>query len=547
MRSKVKILFFAVWFCFQSFSCFADWEFPPIDLSNNTQIGTEPQIAMDSAGNGIAVWKWQDGGTTYVIQTSRYDATADSWSAVETLSDNIQPADEPQIAMDSAGNGIAVWRWYDGGTAGNNVIQTSRYDATLNSWSPVVTLSNDAQEAYGAKIAMDPAGNGIAVWKWYDGGTGNNVVQTRRYDATLNSWAAVVTLSDNTQLADYPEIAMDPAGNGIAVWILQDGEFAVQTRRYDATLNSWSPVVTLSDNTQLAYFPVVAMDPAGNGIAVWLWRDGGTTFVVQTSRYDATLDSWTVVETLSDNTQNVGANQIAMDAAGNGIAVWTWEDGGTGNDVMQTSRYDATLDSWTPISEVETLSDNVQNARRPGIAMDSAGNGIAIWQSYDGVTTYVIQTSRYDATLDSWTPVSEVETLSDATQDADYPDIAMDPAGNGIAVWEWRDDETDKGVIQALLFTPDLIMLSNLSACKKMYRFPTQGDLIDILTWDATEGEVSYQIYLDANLTMLIGKVEASENPCFKVHGRCPNKKTTYYVVAIDEDGNRSEPVSITI
>ena len=501
MRSKVKILFFAVWFCFQSFSCFADWEFPPIDLSNNTQIGTEPQIAMDSAGNGIAVWQWNDGGTTTVIQTSRYDATAGSWTAVETLSENTQDAYDPQIAMDPAGNGIAVWRWRDGGTTG--VIQASRYDATAGSWTSipeVETLSNNTQNSNNHQIAMDPAGNGIAVWFWQDGGA-TPVIQASRYDATSGSWTPV------------------------------------------------SEVETLSDNTQNAFFPQIAMDSAGNGIAVWMWQDGGTAYVIQTSRYDATADSWTPiseVETLSDNTQGAGSPQIAMDSAGNGIAVWQWQDGGTGNGVVQTSRYDATADSWTPIPEVETLSDNTQTIGRPQIAMNAAGNGIAVWQWQDGGTTYVIQTSRYEATAGSWTPISEVVTLSSNTQNAESPQIAMDPAGNGISVWGWYDDETGKDVIQTLLFSPDFV-ISSLSAYKKMYRFPTQGDLIDLLTWDATEGAVSYQIYLDANLTMLIGKVEASENPCFKVHGRYPNKKTTYYVVVIDENGNRSEPASITI
>src|SRR5438309_8882326 len=77
-----------------------------------------PQVALDPAGNAIAVWSRT--GTTsphpHVVQAA-VRPVGGGWQPAQDLSvpgpDAGQDADSPQIALDAAGNAIAVW--YGGG------------------------------------------------------------------------------------------------------------------------------------------------------------------------------------------------------------------------------------------------------------------------------------------------------------------------------------------------------------------------------------------------------------------------------------------------
>jgi len=96
---------------------------------------------------------------------------------------------------------------------------------------------------------------------------------------------------------------------------------------------------------------------------------------------------------------------------------------------------------------------------------------------------------------------------------------------------------------------------SNLTACKKAQRSPTQTDLIHALHWDALEGAIKYRVYIDVEANnlrkkdpgLLIAEIPSCKKPYVAVHGRCPGKKATYYVTAIDANGNKSAPASITV
>ncbi|MFK5913636.1 MAG: Ig-like domain-containing protein [Woeseiaceae bacterium] len=79
-----------------------------------TDAGTavRPQIAFDSSGKAMAVW-YQYDGTRFNIWANRFNGT--TWGAAELIeTDNAGSASTPQIAFDSSGNAMAVWRQSDG-------------------------------------------------------------------------------------------------------------------------------------------------------------------------------------------------------------------------------------------------------------------------------------------------------------------------------------------------------------------------------------------------------------------------------------------------
>lgn len=89
----------------------------------------------------------------------------------------------------------------------------------------------------------------------------------------------------------------------------------------------------------------------------------------------------------------------------------------------------------------------------------------------------------------------------------------------------------------------------NLRAKRAKNEFLTQTEIVNILKWDAAvEGPipVAYKIYRNASLTHLAGVVPANKLT-FVDHNRKKGKTYTYYVVAVDEAGNQSTAIKITV
>ncbi|MFI5332670.1 MAG: beta-propeller fold lactonase family protein [Candidatus Babeliales bacterium] len=79
--------------------------------------------------------------------------------------------------------------------------------------------------------------------------------------------------------------------------------------------------------------------------------------------------------------------------------------------------------------------------------------------------------------------------------------------------------------------------------------FLTQTDYINVITWTTptTVTPVSYQLYRDAALTDLAGTVPANGPLRFKDHNRNPKLTYTYYLVAVDQAGNKTLLGNVTV
>jgi dipeptidyl aminopeptidase/acylaminoacyl peptidase len=140
-----------------------DWGAAELIETDNAGGTYLPQIAFDSSGNAIAVW-YQSDGTVYNIWANRFDGT--SWGTAELIeADNAGHALMPQIAIDSSGNAIAVWYQSDG-TRDN--IYANRFNGTSWGTAELIEADNAGNVDY-PQIAFDSSGNAIAVWKQSDG------------------------------------------------------------------------------------------------------------------------------------------------------------------------------------------------------------------------------------------------------------------------------------------------------------------------------------------------------------------------------------------
>ena len=95
----------------------AGWSGAPTPLAPTyNDIATYgPRVAVDVAGNARAIWLENSAAFVGTVRTARYDAATKVWSAAETLSDPATTfTNEPQVALDGAGNAVASWTAGDG-------------------------------------------------------------------------------------------------------------------------------------------------------------------------------------------------------------------------------------------------------------------------------------------------------------------------------------------------------------------------------------------------------------------------------------------------
>ena len=335
-----------------------------------------PQIAIDANGNALAVWTQSD-GTRDNIWSNRYTAGTGWGTAALIETDNAGAAQYPQIAIDASGNALAVWHQFDG-TSTN--ICSNRYTAGTGWGTAVLIETDNAGTAAFPKIAMDANGNALVVWRQFDG-TRDNIWSNRYTDGTGWGTAALIE-TDNAASASGPQIAIDTNGNALAVWQQAGGTGeSIWSNRYTAGIG-WGTAAVIQINAGPAYSPQIAIDASGNALAVW-WQSGGTRLNIWSNRYSAGT-GWGTAALIETDNAGMFSNppfspEIAFDATGNALAVWLAPDGTRSN--IWSNRYTAGT-GWGTAALIET--DNVGNAGRPQIVIDTNGNALAVWQQYDG-------------------------------------------------------------------------------------------------------------------------------------------------------------------
>lgn len=304
-------------------------------------------------------------------------STPKSWGEAQLIEFVDADAGSPQIAVDGAGNAIAVW-------AQGGEIRANRFSASSGDWglAPLPVIS--AGSAVSPQVALDGAGNAFAVWKQFNGGFN---IWANRFDAVGGTWGTAQEIETNPGVASDPRIAVDGAGNALAVWPKDDGTNSIWANRFNAGTVAWGIAQRIENDDGFASSPEIAFDGAGDAMAVWEQSDGTRTSI-WANRFSGAWNEARLIET--DDAGNAITPQIAIDSSGNALAVWTQFDGTFSN--ILANRFDVGSGTWDAAQLIET-SD--RGAETPQIAVDGAGNAIAVWRQSDG-TSFNIWFNRYD-------------------------------------------------------------------------------------------------------------------------------------------------------
>jgi hypothetical protein len=292
-------------------------------IETNTGYATSPQVAVNSNGHAIAVWSQRnDPNNNVSIYANRFNGT--DWGTAELIeTGDAGNAGTPQIAVDSNGNAIAVWVQYDGA---NINIYANRFNGT--GWGTAELIeTGDAGNAFDPQVALDSSGNAIAVWQQNDGAINN--IYANRFNGT--DWGTAELIETNTGYAGTPQIAVDSNGHAIAVWSQRNdpnNNVSIYANRFNGTDWGTAELIETGDAGNTGT-PQVAVDSNGNAIAVWEQYDGANNNIYA-NRFNGT--GWGTAELIeTGDSGNAFDPQVALDSSGNAIAVWQQNDGANNN------------------------------------------------------------------------------------------------------------------------------------------------------------------------------------------------------------------------
>jgi hypothetical protein len=408
-----------------------------------------PAIVVDRAGNATAVWVEDSGWPNSRVAASRLEAATGVWSAPETIQSGSGDSNDwpPDISADSAGNVFVVWTQSDSGSA-PHTIRANRYDIASRSWGAAATIQTGTELAQVPAVAADGAGNAIAVWVQRTAGV--DTVHYNRYTAG-SGWGLQQPLqSIDGKVSAYegaPEIAMDPAGNAIAVWTQESVSGSrVYARRFSIAIGTWGAQTLLQTDSGRSGLASVAFDAAGNALAVWPQYDpSARNYLMTASRYRIADNSWSSPEVIQQSTRNsfgyTYRPALAVDISGNAIAVWSQQDPTSGRYVITASRYSASGGTWGSPRTIQSGTDD--DAYKPSVGFDGAGNAVAMW--LQEVAQAQVTACRFDGATLTWSSPIVLQTVPGGLWAWD-PSLAVHVDGSAFAVWQQPDPFQNIGI-----------------------------------------------------------------------------------------------------
>jgi hypothetical protein len=349
----------------------AHQSFPSGAGSNN------PQVVVDSQGVGHIAWtRYQNPATN--LESVRYSA-ADSFGAMQLAeNDDVSSVSRAQLAIDGQDQVFALWRYGSGTSSSDGTVFSNRYSAG-SGWGDVLArLDGTPRGIKDPRIAVNRAGNAFATWTQTDP-TGRSRIFANR--SVSREWGFPVRV-DNvaaTSNAIDSHVAIDAAGNALAIYRFEvtASDDAIGASRYTVGAG-WSTPVTFDSSNSEIDEAQLAVDPAGNALAVWI--EDGATKHIWANRY--TVGSgWGAAERIAVATSSTEGVQVAMDAAGNAIAVWMQYAPNVENSAeIMAIRYVAGA-GWGVARSIDNETDDVID---PHPVFDASGDAVVVWISFDG-------------------------------------------------------------------------------------------------------------------------------------------------------------------
>jgi len=411
---------------------------PPIKANNSA-------VAMDEAGDTVAIWEGHHDPANAVQVSTRNPGA--NFSVPAQLS---EASNEPTVAMTPGGEAVAAWVHFENPNSAIEVV--TRPPGGSFSAPTVLATSEPGSNPQDLQLAVNPAGEIAVAWIQKEPNSGVDPAQfsvLASVGTTGGGFSAPAIISPTPLTkkneAENVRLAIDPAGDVTAVWDYYESatELSVVQGASRPFGGSFSAPSRLSETSQSAFEPAVAMDSAGDAIAVWT-RKNGTNFIIQASSEQAGGSFGAAVE-LSEAGSNASMPEIAMTPGGAATVVWVRLDAASFS-IVQTSSGSVAGTFSAPLS----LSLTGENAENPEVAINASGAATVVWQRLEG-SNKIVQAS----TSAQGSGFGPAVNLSASGQNAIFPAVAMDGAGDATAVWGYASETNEVEIVEAAGYDAD--------------------------------------------------------------------------------------------
>ena len=305
------------------------------------------------------------------------------------------------------------------------VLWLSASASAAPTWLAPTTISG-ALDPFELTLAVDPSGDAVAAWSDFGGGNSENVEATGT-TAPGAGWNSPTKLAESSFFLfqpPAPQVAIDSHGDAVAVWeIEKNNKWYVQASQMPAG-GTWQTPVQLAETSYPVSQPRVAIDAHGDAIAVWTTYNGSHDLIDASELPDG--GSWQTPVQISGSSEDASQPQVAMNARGDAVVTWTIWTGST--NAIEATELPAGA-AWQTPAQISNAGSEDYDTQ---VAIDEQGNVVAVWQHNDGGQE-VVQAAQLPAG-GSWQ--STASQLSEGGQPAYNPELASNPQGDAVVVWE---------------------------------------------------------------------------------------------------------------
>jgi hypothetical protein len=338
----------------------------PINLSSDTTLSTEPQIAV-SGGNVFVIWRDDTANDSIFFKNSTNNG--DSFNALITLSTSSTGSTEQTPQITASGNkAYVVWQ----GNDGDNEIffRNSTNSGGITFRAPPINLSSDTTPSLTPQTAISSGGTNVFV-VWRDD-TADDTIFLRNSTDNGVSFNTKINLSTAATGTTETTPQITASGNKAYVVWQANNEIFFRNSTNSGGITFGTPPLNLSNNAGVSSAPQIAV--VGNNVYV-VWQDGtpGNNDIL----FRASTDNGVTFGSTINLSDNSGASTIPqLDASSTKVSV-VWLDNtiSTSSDIF----FKASENSGASFGGLKELSTNTGTSASPQIA--ASGNNVYVtWQ-----------------------------------------------------------------------------------------------------------------------------------------------------------------------
>jgi hypothetical protein len=338
---------------------------PPVNLApNEWGQRAEPELAMNEAGEAVAVW--EVGTVKASVRTP-----SGEWGPAETLSPEGSPYTRVDVAVGPAGEAVAAWSQIPRFSSTSGYRIEGSFRPAGGHWEPSLTISEagNGYDSYSPQVAITPTGQIVAAWNSYSHGNDHWSVQVAEMHG--NEWSAPQVVSGGRNTSS-PKLAASTAGTTV-IWQSEESE----EKWIEAASRGggeWAEPVELSGPE--SFVPQIGVDAAGTAVAIWRSSYGEEGDYLESSTLPVG-GHWSEPTTISGPVGERAGARLAVAPNGQILAAWSvWREP---EPRVEQRLVEAALGREGEWEEPTTLSAAGAWAVRPAVALDGQGDGAVAW------------------------------------------------------------------------------------------------------------------------------------------------------------------------